>query len=288
MIDLIGPRDPWIAATAGERVLFKLLRHHHEWRDLADALAAPKVRLGRRYDNLSNFFVGASVLHLLQRLLRLAHDVREHVPNRWEQAVEIRTRICDVIQLTPLDYDSDFGVLVEEVLTAAEQMPKEPGAGLKKRVLQNNPKSCYSCGRLFGSIWEDGPEPDGLIATADHIWPRALGGDTIEENLLPACQSCNGTKGHIASWQMSWLQPVVFADIDEANGLKSLTRDIKMALHVRAAMAYAQQSGSTLKDAMLAIGPREPPVRIDPDQGYDFFNIRVHDNVRTSVDWMPN
>ena len=49
-------------------------------------------------------------------------------------------------------------------------------------------------------------------------------------------------------------------------------------------MTYAHKNGSTLRDALLAIGPREPPVRIDPDQGYDFFNLRVHDDIRTSVD----
>jgi 5-methylcytosine-specific restriction endonuclease McrA len=288
MIELLGDNDPWVATTSGERLLFMLLRNHQEWRVLADSLRDARLRLGRRYDNLSSFFVGASVLHLQQRLLRLAVDVRDQVPDRWEQAKELRKRACDIIQLTPIEYSGDYGALIEEVLTSAEQMPKEPSPGLKRLVIQNGPHSCYSCGRLFGAIYDDAPEPDGLIATADHIWPRALGGDTIAENLLPACPSCNGAKGHIASWQMAWIQPVVFADVDEANGLRSLQRELKMALHVRAAMTYAQENGSTLRDALLAIGPREPPVRIDADQGYDFFNLRVHDDIRTGVNWTPN
>ncbi|MER8778807.1 HNH endonuclease [Mesorhizobium sp. M0977] len=286
MIELLGDNDPWVASTSGERLLFMLLRNHQEWRVLADSLKDAKLRLGRRYDNLSSFFVGASVLHLQQRLLRLAHDVRDRVPNRWEQAIELRTRACDIIQLTPIEYSGDYGALMEEVLTSAEQMPKEPGPGLKRLVIQNGPKTCYSCGRQFGAIYEDAP--DGLKATADHIWPRALGGDTVDENLLPACPPCNSSKGHIAAWQMAWIQPVVFADVDEANGLKSLQREVKMALHIRAAMTYAHQNGSTLRNGLLAIGPREPPVRIDPDQGYDFFNLRVHDHARTNVNWIPN
>ena len=287
MIELLGDADPWVATTSGERLLFLLLRNHQEWRVLADSLTGANLRIGRRYDNLSSFFIGASVLHLQQRLLRLAHDVRDQVPDRWQQATELRARACDVIQLTPLDYDGDYGALIEEVLTSAEQMPREPSPGLKKLVLQNSPDSCYSCGRMFGAIYEDGPAPDGLKATADHIWPRALGGDTREANLLPACPSCNSAKGHIAAWQMAWIQPVVFADVDEVNGLKSLQREVKMALHVRAAMTYAHKNGSTLRDALLAIGPREAPVRIDVDQGYDFFNLRVHDDIRTSVEWTP-
>lgn len=288
MIEMLGDLDPWKTTTSGERLLFMLLQNHLEWQALADALKGAKLRLGRRYDSLSRFFVGASVLHLQQRLLRLAHDVRDQVPDRWQQAVELRRRACDVIQLTPIEYSGDFGALIEEILTSAEQMPKEPSSFMKQFVIQNGPKACYSCGRLFGAIYEDGPAPDGLKATADHIWPRALGGDTIEENLLPACPSCNSAKGHIAAWQMAWVQPVVFADVDEINGLKSLQREVKMALHVRAAMTYAQENGSTLRDAFLAIGPREPPKRIDAEQGYDFFNLRVHDDIRTNVNWTPN
>jgi hypothetical protein len=288
MIEMLGDIDPWVGTTSGERLLFMLLRNHQEWRALADALKNAKLRLGRRYDDLSSFFVGAAVLHLQQRLLRLAHDVREAVPERWQQALELRSQACDIIQLTPIEYSGDYAAFVEEVLTSAEQMPKEPSPGLKRFVIKNGPETCYSCGRLFGAIYEDGPAPNGLKATADHFWPRAFGGDTIEENLLPACGSCNSAKGHIAAWQMAWIQPVVFADVDEANGLKSLPREVKMALHVRAAISYAQKNGSTLRDAFLAIGPREPPVRIDANQGYDFFNLRVHDDISTGVNWTPN
>ena len=30
--------------------------------------------------------------------------------------------------------------------------------------------------------------------TCEHIWPRSYGGDSIEENLLPSCKSCNSNK----------------------------------------------------------------------------------------------
>lgn len=289
VIELLSNRAPWVATTAGERLLFLLLDRHDEWRILADTLQGASLLMGRRYGNLTNFFVGASVLHLQQRLLRLAHDIREQFPlDREQQTKELRARICDVIELTPLHYSGDFSEFVQEVLTSAEQMQKHPSITLKRAVIRGGPASCYSCGRMFGVAYEDAPGPDGLIATADHIWPRALGGDTVLENLLPACPRCNGAKSHIASWQMAWIQPIVFSDIDEESGLRSLPREVRVALHIRAAMSYAQVNGSSLKDALLAIGPREAPVRIDADQGYDFFNLRVHDAARTSVNWMPN
>lgn len=255
---------------------------------LADALGATNLRLGRRFGDLADFFVGASILHLQQRLIKLAHDVRDSHPfDREVQIKRLRASCCDILHLTPIEYDDDFGSLIDEVLTSAEQIPKEPSPSLKRSVIRNGSKSCYSCGRLFGSICPDGPTPEGLQATADHLWPRALGGDTILDNLLPACGSCNSSKGHLAAWQMAWIQPVVFAECDEESGLSALQRDLKMALHMRAAMAYARANGTKLRDAFLAIGPREAPSRCDDDQGFDFFNLRVHDEERTGISWTP-
>jgi hypothetical protein len=287
VIDLLVDRDPWIATTSGERLLFLLLRYHWDWRALADVLRSAEVSMARRFDSLTNFFVGASVLHLQQRVIRQAQDVRDlHPFDRQQQLVELRSRLSNVVGLTPLAYDSSFDELVEEILTSAEQLAATMSAALRNRVIANGPSDCHSCGNPFGLIPPRGTV--ALQATADHIWPRALGGDSIEANLIPACQFCNPAKGNTAAWQMAWIQPVVFSDADEANELRVLPREVKIALHIRAAMSYAQANGTTLKDAFLAIGPREDPVRIDDDQGYDFFNLRVHDPVLTDVNWMPN
>lgn len=286
MIEMLSDQDPWIATTSGERLLFMLLRGHSDWRAVASALTAANVQMARRYDGLANFFVGASVLHVQQRLIRQAQDVRERHPyDRSQQVMEMTGRAQDVVGLGPASYDGDYPALIDEVLTSAEQLDKTMGAGLKKAVKRAGPPHCHSCGLQFGIVPPDGSSV--LLASADHVWPRALGGDSIEANLIPTCDVCNSRKGHIASWQMAWLQPAVFSDLDEVNSLKSFPRELKIGLHIRAAMAYAKANGTTLRDAFLTIGPREEPVRIDPGQGYDFFNLRVHDPIRTNVNWMP-
>jgi len=80
---------------------------------------------------------------------------------------------------------------------------------------------------------------------------------------------------------------MVFADTDAQSGITGLTREVKIALHIRAAATYASNNGSSLREALIAIGPRESVVRIDVDQGYDFFNLRVHDVAATNVNWNP-
>ncbi|WP_107676153.1 HNH endonuclease [Agrobacterium sp. LAD9] len=287
MIEFIDDPEPWHPTTSGERLLFLLLANHKEARYLAGALFETGLRFGRRYGDWSNFLVGASLLHLQQRLIRLADDVRYVFPtNRDDQLRELRARTCDVIQLTPIEYSANFGDLIEEILVSAEQMHRVPGPGLRKLVFRAGPHHCYSCGRLFGAVFEDAP--DGLQATADHVWPRALGGDSNESNLLPACEQCNSAKSDLATWHTAWIQPVVFSDADDQDDLPPpVPRKVQMALHMRAAMAYARANGTTLRDAFLTIGPRDRPAKIDQDQGYDFFNMRVHDEGRTMVKWIP-
>lgn len=51
-------------------------------------------------------------------------------------------------------------------------------------------------------------------------------------------------------------------------------------------MLYARKHGTTLKDALRTIGPREAKVMIvDVDDTPDFFNLRVHDVRRTGIQW---
>jgi hypothetical protein len=284
VIELIDQAEGWKTSSAGEKLLFLLLRNHQEWKFLSDQLTSANLRLARRFNDLSSFFIGASVLHLMQRMVKLANDVRDEESDRLEQIQLIRSRLCDILHVTPIEYSGDFGELVQEILTCAEQTGKTMGSSLRNKVLSIGPDYCYSCGYSFNVSRDDGSE---VIATADHVWPRALGGDTSLENLLPACEACNGSKEYLASWQMAWIQPAVFADSDAMGGLKGLRREVRMALHMRAAMAYAQSNGSTLRDAYIAIGPRGDPERIDTEQGYDFFNLRVHNAEDTDVSWIP-
>ena len=42
--------------------------------------------------------------------------------------------------------------------------------------------------------------------TLDHVTPKVRGGTTQWSNLVPACTSCNGSKGHSDVWEWYQLQ----------------------------------------------------------------------------------
>ncbi len=54
----------------------------------------------------------------------------------------------------------------------------------KKNVIKRDNHQCQYCGKKTGMM------------TADHIMPRALGGDESWENLVCACIECNNRKGN--------------------------------------------------------------------------------------------
>lgn len=59
---------------------------------------------------------------------------------------------------------------------------------------KTNQMNCFYCSKElkiypFEMSWYI---PDKL--TLDHLWPRCLGGDHSEGNIVPACLNCNGKK----------------------------------------------------------------------------------------------
>ena len=54
----------------------------------------------------------------------------------------------------------------------------------KKNIIKRDNHQCQYCGKKTG------------LMTADHILPKALGGDDSWENLVCACHECNNKKGN--------------------------------------------------------------------------------------------
>lgn len=63
--------------------------------------------------------------------------------------------------------------------------------------------------RAIIDVWDEccaycGCRPDKI--TLDHVIPKVKGGATQWSNLIPACTSCNGSKGHSDAWDWYQLQ----------------------------------------------------------------------------------
>lgn len=284
MRKFIGMTEPWRPASWGEHLLFLLLEHNTELQRVRDALDGLDVSFCNRSGDFADFYVGAAVANALQRIVHLGADVREQYELRDKQTDALRSLLASQVGITPYTYRDDLHRFADVALRCAEVAARNVvPASLNKELGRDGGSTCYSCGNPFGI-----PLPNGTIRarTADHVWPASLGGETEIRNLLSACADCNNRKQHLAVWQMAWVQAQVFSFTSWTSARETIPLQVKMALHHRAAFEYAHANGTTLKDAFLALGPREDPVSwISEDTGLDFFNMRVHDEARTSVMW---
>lgn len=132
---------------------------------------------------------------------------------------------------------------------------------------------CYICGSFL-----DFETPDPIKGyTCEHIWPRAYGGDSIEDNFLPACQSCNSKKKrHFATWAMPAVQSLLLGLAPTDQRLTEIDGSFKFSLHYRAAQDLAIDQRLTMKEAFLKIGPWENVRLLDADDVADFFNLENH------------
>lgn len=130
------------------------------------------------------------------------------------------------------------------------------------RRATGKPVACYVCGVAL-------QQPYSL----DHLWPRAFGGVSDEDNLLPVCEPCNGLKMDRITWD-------VYGIVTDYAWLRrgpSSARIVDMALHRRAAGRFAELNQTSLQDAFLAIGPIADRQTIDAEEPDWFFNLTAHD-----------
>lgn len=284
-IEFIGR---WQPATAGERLLHFLAREVTPLRVTTSAIAGALGDVPRS-ESFALFFQGSIVLHSFSRLMQAAKHYRDvHQDNPVQISTRIREFATDRLnieratcgkfeQLVPLALDA-----ADNSTEATKRTKPFRGAVVKEA---RGAICCYSCGCFLNPSLNDHKHPDYM--DIDHIWPHSMGGDTVLENLMPACAPCNSRRKHLASWEWSRVQAPVQGSLGKASlDSDQVEKEEKIALHVRAAIAYARQHCCTLKTAYQSIGTRLDVVKLfDPADNPDFFNLYVHDAGRTGVTW---
>jgi hypothetical protein len=164
------------------------------------------------------------------------------------------------------------------VLRAVKASQESISESLRRRLrrwAQTKHAHCYLCGVAL-----DFNDTDSYCGfTCEHIWPRSYGGNSIEENLLPACQSCNNQKkGHFATWAMPAIQSLIMGFNPDSQRLQEIEGCYKFALHHKIAQRLACQKRLTLKRAFLQIGAWTA-VRVSHfDDVADFFNLENYES----------
>jgi hypothetical protein len=178
----------------------------------------------------------------------------------------------DTIGIPSARIDELYRASVRAVQASLSPIPGSVAKHMKAWAILRH-RSCYMCGTSL-----DFETPDKINSyTCEHIWPRNYGGDSIEDNFLPACQSCNSKKKRdFATWVMPAVQTLLHGFKPDSQRLAEIDGTYKFSLHYRAAQSLAIRKRSSMKQAFLEIGPWTDARVLDVDDVADFFNLENH------------
>lgn len=273
------------------------------------------AEFAKRSNHLLLFVDGVVLYHTLARVIRLGRAVldRDDLESEPSRVAELKALLLDLMDIGASTC-SDIEQLADLALAAARQVDKPINITTETEVLNEYRKAlidpqCYICGGELDRT-EKQVLPEPLLAEIldedlrkrvaeriqrkmnhkylefDHVWPNSLGGDSTAGNLLPICPFCNREKTDLVSWEWALVQSTVFAPVaHKPDILKKVPKHVKIALFMRAAFLYADQTGLSLKQAYQALGPKEKPRTLQDRDTSDFFNMEVHNGTKLTSLW---
>lgn len=238
-----------------------------------------------RSEVLCDFFHAVSITSLTCRIVVAGTSLLKESSSRPARLIsdsgfetEFKDFIRDRLSLQQQLSAELFRNAVRAVQSSGHDATAKERTGFKRWAEREHP-NCYMCGVPL----DFGDEKSHCAFTLDHIWPQRFGGDSIEDNWLPACRSCNNSKKRdFATWAMPDIQSVVLGFDPTDNEYTSVTGSHRFALHQLVAKKLAIRRQLSLKRALLTLGPWEKTPRlVDEDDIGDFFNLAIH---RTSLE----
>lgn len=242
------------AVTEGER-LFTLIRDR-----VLDEVGNGGLLSGSQCEALSNlsgspdfsaYIRGAVAIHALRRLMKYWRSEKESTANEATYIGKVSRFITD--EIFPELSKDRVSQLARYVIKASDSSNRTiPNRTRKNVVAEFGTLKCYLCSR---DLYLNVAEQDGSFFTLEHIWPSSLGGDSVEENLLPACRECQRLKGDALSWEWIAVHDVVLPVLPPIEALNAIPKRIRIARHFLLALQVCDREGFSWKEALLSIGP---------------------------------
>jgi hypothetical protein len=240
--------------TAGER-LYILVRD--EILDLTGEGAVRWKNIGVLFEGLSGsrtfaaYIKGASAIHATRRLLRFWYDERQSVVNESQYVRRVSAFIRQ--EMFPSIGDEPARKIARAVIEAEQACNRVVNSSCRAAVLKERQRhTCYLCGSALDPKASEGA-PDFL--TLEHVWPTSMGGDSVEDNLLPACTRCQHHTQDSLSWEWPNIHNLVLPSNPSEQALDSVPRKVRYARHYLEALRIAAKERLSLKQAFLRLGP---------------------------------
>ena len=255
------------AESAGER----LCQHVHErlhddekaWRYLENV-----VRPVGDCKSLSAYYKFHAAVFLSCKLISAGKSVSQI------NAVNTAT-LAAILERYPLGNLNSGNRLLRFLSDAVSNSDRPISSGISNEMrafAKTKHPFCYICGvRLDFS-----DENNRSYFTLDHLWPSCYGGNSMPENLLPACSDCNTKKANFAAWVSTDVHSLFLGINPDQNHLEQMRFSHRYSLFNRAAFSLAINREQTLKESFLELGPWVEARVEDTELATDMFNIVSH------------
>jgi 5-methylcytosine-specific restriction endonuclease McrA len=257
----------WRPTTPGEEVFLKIYDVIGQRIDLRST-APWSLGLLSSEASFQEFMRLSATIELFLRVVRTA--VLQLKTNAHESPKDFGRRVLRLEELPDaLTADNRLCASLKrgaEISTTANRGSRD----LQKSVLASA-MTCYLCDIQFdASVPRRG-------ATVEHLWPLSLGGESILENMIPACEDCNNKRDNAVTWAWGPVQSTFY--MPTAGNTNS---DLRVSLALAKLMLHASGTteGSrrtiTLKEAARAASPLLPDLENLKDHHHLYFEIMNH------------
>ncbi len=258
------------AVTTGELLFQFILRELYQASSLAEIQSLRLLTIGGRSDFFSDYFLGLNAMNMLARCVKKAERVRGTDNEASHQGLMVNY-LQETLGMAKHD-DEYVDQLARLSLAAASDSKRKIKDAVKRTVRNGRTEvACYLCG---GMCQHNASDASAGIEY-EHIWPASFGGNSIPENLLPACSICNRDKKDMLLWHTGHLFSFVLKPDPSMDELTSITKKAKIAAQMRNIYAKACSEEISLKTAAEILGPTDMTsiYAIDDRDAVDFSNF---------------
>ncbi|MGJ7570893.1 HNH endonuclease [Variovorax sp. RB2P76] len=263
--------------TDGERLFSDLNKIAQRDLRAAPFSEHPFPRVTGRPRSFGRYAEGSAVAFAFKRILKAAHGIFHdpsidptsgnkqlmRVIGDWFDWLD-KAEVASLMRATLRAHDASSKPISKSVQALV--------FGVKRRC-----KCCFCGGLLERAEDEKFYDAAGKKATLEHVWPASLGGNSIGENLVPACYSCNQAKADVFTWEQANIHDFVYPiNFQLSEFRQRVPLHQKIVLQRRAVMDLAIRDSLTLKKSLIAIGPFGDIEVLDSSDTWDFFNTQNH------------
>lgn len=221
-----------------------------------------------------DLYYKSSINYLIRRLITTGHYIRKSYLQQGDIKVRAKLReyLADYTRLEGDQIARLLSLLMECMETSEDDFNSSEKSFLRKQI-EEFEWGCYICGKAMDT-GKNSTLPKA--ATADHNWPKFMGGLSVIGNLRYACQECNSKyKKDFIDYSDYHYEEIAFIILNYAEYIQKIQRNGSYRGYETAVFAKTNYSCSVCRQPAHRVGELYIG-RIDPQDSWHYLNLTAY------------